>query len=62
MRHLYRLLLGAALALMLPMGLSYGNVSNYQFLDTYGDPISPEGKPTEIISVGGDDDVAAFTP
>ncbi|MCE7934174.1 MAG: choice-of-anchor D domain-containing protein [Chlorobi bacterium CHB2] len=62
MRHLYRLLLGAALALMLPMGLSYGNVSNYQFLDTYGDPISPEGKPTEILSVGADDNVAAFTP
>ncbi len=62
MRHLYRLLLGAALALMLPMGLSYGNVSNYQFLDTYGDPIKPEGKTTEILSVGADDDVAAFTP
>ena len=62
MRHLYRLLLGAILALMLPMGLSYGNVSNYQFLDTYGDPIKAEGTPTEILSVGDDDVVTVFTP
>ncbi len=62
MRQMYRLLLGAILAMMLPLGLSYGNVSNYQFLDTYGDQIWPEGTPTEILSVGADDDVAGFTP
>ncbi|MCC7438765.1 MAG: choice-of-anchor D domain-containing protein, partial [Armatimonadetes bacterium] len=59
---MYKLLLGAILAMMLPLGLSYGNVSTYQFLDTYGDQISPEGTPTEILSAGADDGVAGFTP